>query len=182
MTINTLFFFFCKIFKSYIGFLCVNNNIPLLLQDILSIKAKVNIPIPNNWPYFHILFFYASLKKKFKAHLNTNSLPLTLVAYDDNHPVGICSLREDDGLNNGFTPWLASLAVDSSYKRRGIGKKLIEGIINKAKELGFKKLYLFVIDHALIPYYSRIGFKKLNTDTYNGSTVTVMEFTTTNKV
>lgn len=151
-------------------------NNPLVIEQCIKIWVKEGGR--DWWPEYTL----EGLKKKFKAHLNTNSLPLTLVAYDDNHPVGICSLREDDGLNNGFTPWLASLAVDSSYKRRGIGKKLIEGIINKAKELGFKKLYLFVIDHALIPYYSRIGFKKLNTDTYNGSTVTVMEFTTTNKV
>jgi hypothetical protein len=52
------------------------------------------------WPGYTV----EGLKKKFDAHQNIDSLPLTLVAYSGNIPVGICSLRENDGLKNTLTP------------------------------------------------------------------------------
>jgi hypothetical protein len=50
--------------------------------------------------------------KKFEEHLNDTNLPITCVAFYENKPIGMCSLRENDGIRPDLTPWLGSLVVD----------------------------------------------------------------------
>ena len=53
--------------------------------------------------------------ERFNDHLNDKTLPLTFVAIENNMPVGMCSLRENDGIRPDLMPWLGSLVVDSAY-------------------------------------------------------------------
>lgn len=112
---------------------------------------------------------------KFHKHLNSNILPLTFVAFCEGKPVGMCSLRENDGIRPDLTPWLASLVVDSNFQNRGIGKLLIDAVKEKALALGFNKLYLFAFDKTIPNYYQSLGWKTIDMDTYNDYPVTVME-------
>jgi hypothetical protein len=47
--------------------------------------------------------------------------------------------------------------------------------MKNAHDLGFKKIYLFVIETSLVNFYTRIGFKKTRYDVYENKPVTVME-------
>ena len=80
---------------------------------------------------------------RFADHLNDQALPITFIALDGDLPVGMCSLRENDGIRPNLTPWLGSLVVDPKYQKQGIGRILIDVTVLKAKELGFEKLYLY---------------------------------------
>jgi GNAT superfamily N-acetyltransferase len=116
------------------------------------------------------------VKEQFNNHLNDNSLPITLVAFSDGmQPIGMCSLRENDGLNSNLTPWLGSLVVDYAYQCKGIGKELINATKQKARDLGYKKLYLFAFDINIIPYYVSLGWKTIGTDEYKGHKIAIME-------
>jgi N-acetylglutamate synthase-like GNAT family acetyltransferase len=42
-------------------------------------------------------------------------------------------------------PWLGSLIVDKGNQGRGIGALLIDATKNKAKDMGFDKLYLVAV-------------------------------------
>jgi predicted N-acetyltransferase YhbS len=112
--------------------------------------------------------------QRFSNHLNEHELPLTVVAFQDNKLIGMCSLRENDGIRPGTTPWLGSLAVDPDYQKKGIGRMLINSTKNKAKEMGFGKLYLFAFDPALPDYYTRLGWVKIGMDEFKRHSVTVM--------
>ena len=68
---------------------------------------------------------------RFADHLSDKSLPITFVALDGDVPVGMCSLRENDGIRPDLTPWLGSCAfrrcgslipndVDQQFRRIGI--------------------------------------------------------------
>ena len=55
---------------------------------------------------------------RFADHLNDQALPITFVALDGDLPVGMCSLRENDGIRPDLTPWLGSLAIDPKYQKQ----------------------------------------------------------------
>ncbi|WP_019216990.1 hypothetical protein [Legionella tunisiensis] len=55
---------------------------------------------------------------------------------------------------------------------------LIDLTVKKAKELGFRNLYLFAFDPAITDYYQRFGWKKIGIDKFKSHTVTVMEMST----
>jgi predicted N-acetyltransferase YhbS len=62
--------------------------------------------------------------QRFQTRLNSDILPLTLVALDNNIPVGMCSLCFIDGIRSDLSPWLGSLLVDPKYQNKGIGKNV----------------------------------------------------------
>ena len=55
--------------------------------------------------------------QEFESHFNIDSLPLTFVAFEDNIPVGMCSLSENDGIRPDLMPWLGDLVVSSEYQK-----------------------------------------------------------------
>lgn len=112
---------------------------------------------------------------RFQEHLNENKLPLTFVAFCDGKPVGMCSLRDNDGIRPDLAPWLGSLVVHPDYQQEGIALKLINAIKQKAKQLGFSQLYLFAFDPTLPNYYARFGWNKMGMDKFKDHDLTVME-------
>ena len=117
------------------------------------------------------------VEQNFLKHLNDQTLPLTFVALDDNTPVGMCSLRENDGIRPDLMPWLGSLVITPNYQKQGIAKKLMDATQEKAIELGFKRLYLLAFDPTIPNYYANHGWQKIGIDEFQGHTVTVMETT-----
>jgi predicted N-acetyltransferase YhbS len=115
------------------------------------------------------------VEAKFRTHLNDEKLPLAFVVLDDNVPIGMCSLRKNDGIRENLEPWLGSLIVSRAYQGQGIGKLLIESIKDKAKELGFHMLYLFTFDPTLPEYYRRQGWEDIGQDQFKSHDVTVMQ-------
>ncbi len=114
-------------------------------------------------------------KEKFKKHANYTQLPLTLVALANGQPVGMASLRENDGIQPHRTPWLASLVVDPNFRKQKIGEQLIEAIKWIAINLGHEKLYLLAFDPTIPTWYSRLGWQLLDPDQLFGHPVAVMD-------
>lgn len=115
--------------------------------------------------------------ERFSAQLNESGLPITFFAFDGHKPVGMCTLRINDGIRPELKPWLGSLVVDPFYQKQGIGKRLIDVVMKQAKELGFEKLYLFAFDKTLLDYYAGLGSDKIGIDVFKNHPVTVMEYT-----
>lgn len=103
-----------------------------------------------------------------------DDLPSAYIALIDNIPVGLCSLQLNDGICPELSPWLGDLCVELSYQNLGIGRLLIDATKNKAKELGYEKLYLFSPDPMIHKYYAKLGWQIIGIDTYNDHPVTVM--------
>lgn len=115
------------------------------------------------------------VEKNLNNHLNEDGLPLTYVAFYDQKPIGMCSLRITDGILPELTPWLGSLVVYPRFQNQGIGKQLIDLIKQKAQQLGFQKLYLFAFDPTIPDYYKRLGWKIIGTDIFKNQPITIME-------
>lgn len=105
-------------------------------------------------------------------------MPLTYIALYNETPVGSCTLQLKDDVRPDLGPWIESVVVDPKYQKQGIGKMLIDVTVQKAKELGFRNIYLFAFDPALTDYYQRFGWQKIGFDEFKSHTVTVMEMST----
>ena len=141
------------------------NSIPALTQIWYEVLGKVWNPDAS----------IENAAEKLNQHLNQDILPLTFVALDAGQPVGMCSLRENDGIRADLKPWLGSLVVDPSYQERGIGRLLIEATKKKARDFGFQKLYLFAFDPTIPEYYARLGWQSIGMEEFKDHPVTVME-------
>ncbi len=108
-------------------------------------------------------------------HVNiSNQLPMTFVAFVDNTPIGMASLRENDGIRSDCTPWLGSLIVDPTCRQQGIGEQLIEAVKQQAKLLHYSELYLLAFDPTIPTWYSRLDCLPVGSDQLFGHPVAVM--------
>lgn len=141
------------------------NTIPALAHIWHEVLGKIWVP---DVPVERVI-------TRFADHLNDQALPITFIALDGDLPVGMCSLRENDGIRPDLTPWLGSLVVDPKHQKQGIGKMLVDVAVRQAKERGFKKLYLFAFDPTIPEYYKRLGWSQICMDEFKSHRVTVME-------
>lgn len=97
--------------------------------------------------------FYRSLI----SHSRDDGIPMVYVAFVDGVPAGaVALLRSDLFSRQDLFPWMADLYVVPEYRSRGIGAALQELIIGKARDLGFKEIYLYT---PLSGYYERKGWE-----------------------
>lgn len=82
------------------------------------------------------------------------------VAYLNNSVIGIVGLYEEMGDTTNV--WLGWFGVDSSYRKKGTGKSLLDFAMNQAKELNYKELHLYTYNSTefknAINLYKKSGF------------------------
>jgi GNAT superfamily N-acetyltransferase len=83
-------------------------------------------------------------------------LARSLVAYDDDTPVGLANL----GLR-GERTWLGGVGVVASRRRRGIGEGLTRALLDQARAAGAQEMVLEVIveNTQAISLYEKLGFE-----------------------
>lgn len=84
-----------------------------------------------------------------------------MATYKD-EPVGVCALCKMD--DPEFDYELAKLAVDPCVRGKGIGVRLCEAAVNKARELGARKIFLEsnTLLKPAVHIYKKMGFKELS--------------------
>lgn len=77
--------------------------------------------------------------------------------------VGGCGIKQLDGSREPVCE-LQRMFLSPDVRGKGIGKSLIDLCLNRAKELGYKKVYLESLKnmHSAIALYQRSGFEKIN--------------------
>lgn len=137
------------------------------------------IPILAEW--FHREWGHISVDRTperyarlLHENLNRDKIPLTVIAFEDDLPVGTASLDVNDlDDQDGLSPWLASVVVEPDRRGKGLGTALIRRIEDEAKRLGVKTLYLWTEDADTL--YVRLGWKRRETRPYRDVTIVVME-------
>ena len=74
---------------------------------------------------------------------------LHVVSYDDDEPVGTGRILEDGHIGR--------VCVMPRYRSRGIGTRIMEVLIETAREKGIKEVHLYAQVDA-VPFYDRLGF------------------------
>lgn len=128
----------------------------------------------EEWGYLYPEHTLEIRRQLVTERANKDRIPLTLVAIEDNEPVGTVCLKIDDmDTRPELTPWLASLYVEKTHRRQGIGAKLVAAIESEAARLGVKKLYLFTPDSEI--FYASLGWTVTERLEYRGCFVSVMK-------
>jgi predicted N-acetyltransferase YhbS len=85
----------------------------------------------------------SSLEKLLQQATSADGLPISLLALQDDAPVGTVNLIEnDDEDRSHLGPWLAALLVLPTHRRQGFGSALIGSLQGHAARLGFRGMYL----------------------------------------
>ena len=91
---------------------------------------------------------------------NDDNVITVLGLINNNELIGFISLFKNDELEYcNLTPWYATMYVKSIYRGKSYSKILNDAILNKAKQLGYNKVYL---KSNLVNYYERFGAKKIS--------------------
>jgi len=122
------------------------------------------IPICASWSYgqwsYHSNGTLEHTLTRFTKGANKERLPFTLVALDNQKPVGMISLWKSDLDNRpDLSPWLASLYVHPFYRGRHISSSLIEKMEIEARRLGYLRLFLVTEEAKTI--YIKHGWEEL---------------------
>jgi predicted N-acetyltransferase YhbS len=102
-----------------------------------------------------------------------DAIPMTVVAEVDGVLAGSASLIDSDmDTHPELGPWLASVYVAESVRRRGIGEALVRRIVVEARALATPTLYLFTPHHERM--YAQLGWSLVRHEVYYGADVAVM--------
>ncbi len=92
--------------------------------------------------------------------LDKSNLPQTLIALDGDTPVGVVGLWRCDMVSRqDLYPWLSGLYVIPGYRGQGVGAQLQNHLVEYAKSLGFKELYLYT---DIENYYEKNGWEYID--------------------
>lgn len=75
------------------------------------------------------------------------------VVYDQDQPIGAGRLRELDGFGK-----VERICIDSDYRKKGIGKLLMDAIETEGIKRGYTKFKLNAQIQA-VPFYSKLGYE-----------------------
>ena len=89
--------------------------------------------------------------------------------------LGVATLVDDDELPDAPEPgpWLAAVFVTPEARKLGVGSALVEHVVNRARELGYSKIYLYTEHQEL--WYASKGWSKIRDIIFLGLHHTVMQ-------
>lgn len=135
------------------------------------------IPIIAEWYYSEWPDVYPNMEfviQRLSNRTNTSSLPIGLVAVENEEVIGAVTIKEHDiETMTELSPWLASLIVKKERRNEGIGKLLINGVLEKSGELGFHNIYLYT-DTAK-DYYALLGWDEKEEIMHKEKRVSIFE-------
>ena len=88
--------------------------------------------------------------------INSKNIIITKILVDDSKLIGVIQLLLNDNISVlDYKPWLSNLYIKEEYRGNNLSSLLINDIINEAKEIGYKKIYL----HSKhVNFYEKYGF------------------------
>jgi len=117
--------------------------------------------------------FYKSLIQSI-INNETEDIPQAYIAIDEYEFIGVITLlRSDLKSRQDLFPWLACLYVIEKERGKGIGRLLEKYCEDRAKEIGYSKLFLIT---ELENYYEKTGWKFIGKEpTIPGDMIKVYE-------
>jgi predicted N-acetyltransferase YhbS len=154
------------------------------LKDCSQFIPVIAGLIHAEWGFLYPARTVADLVNALKKNLNTDRVPLTLVAVENERLVGTVGLEEFDmDTRMEYSPWLVSLYVIPDYRQvdehrktgvhQQVARQLVERATETAWALGVKTLYLYTLKpHA--GFYESRGWRVLEKMVYKNRPVTVL--------
>lgn len=101
-------------------------------------------------------------------------LPRTWIALSDDRVIGAASLAASDmHTRPDLSPWLVGVYVDRPDRRQGIGTVLVQHVVEQARKMGIRTLWLFTPDQE--HFYQGLGWQTVERACYRGEDVVIMK-------
>ena len=127
----------------------------------------------REWRDFYGDKTWEDVAETFYRRLNRSVVPLALVAFEGEQPLGTISLLEESiRTRKHLTPWLGGLYVCEGERRHGIGRRLIEAAVGEAGKLGIEQLFIGI--RRAEDYYLKLGWEVVERMNYYGEEITIM--------
>ncbi|MBD3670108.1 MAG: GNAT family N-acetyltransferase [Gammaproteobacteria bacterium] len=127
----------------------------------------------SEWGYLYPGRSQEDVEAAITQRLNTDRVPFTLVAHDEDELLGSVSLVENDmETHPHLSPWIASLYVREEHRGQGIGKQLLKATEERARAIGIKTLYLFTPKSE--DFYRGLAWAHHECVIYRGHPATIM--------
>lgn len=111
----------------------------------------------------------------FQPRLNRDRLPLALVAFEDERPLGTISLSDESiTTHKHLSPWLAALYVVESERHRGVATQLIAAALDEARRLGFVEVFIGI--SRAEEFYTARGWEILERVVYHSKPLTILQY------
>lgn len=116
------------------------------------------------------------VEESFRRRTYLDRLPMAFVAVNIvGEWLGTVSIKSEDlELPGTLSPWLSSLFVREPFRNQGIGKALIEKVIEACQNLGFPAVYLYTDSKER--YYLNLGWTLVNRQPLHTSEITILKF------
>jgi predicted N-acetyltransferase YhbS len=112
--------------------------------------------------------------KNYRERMNTDRLPLTLVARQVGELIGMVSLKfHDMDTRPDLDPWLGGLLVLPEWRNRGVGTMLMRRATEETRRLNISRLYLWT--HSAERLYHKLGWQVVERTKYFGKEAVVMQ-------
>jgi N-acetylglutamate synthase-like GNAT family acetyltransferase len=153
-------------------------SVPLFLQEIANVvtvtgKLRIENAETSDFPAIAALLRETDLPPDDIEH----HLDAFLVVRSPEAATGSGILLGSVGLEiHGKSALLRSLAVHPDFQRNGLGKRLVSGITQTARERGITRLYL--LTDTAEDFFKRLGFKFVSRDEVPEEVKQSIEFTT----
>jgi GNAT superfamily N-acetyltransferase len=112
-----------------------------------------------------------------RQRTNRDRVPTTYVALEGEELLGSATLVDNDmSTRPDLSPWVAGVYVKPERRGQGVGSALMRHVVYEAAEMGIEKLYLYTGGARV--FYENLGWRYLESEYYEGRTVSIMEFDT----
>lgn len=164
-------------------------NDTLFSKQSLRLELLKNCPevIPElaEWEYQDWHLYDTSLTREklieeFNHSLNDEKLPLTLVAFRRETPIGVIALIERGepeffDLEDG-NPWGGSFHVIPTERAQGLGENMAMVLLKIAQALGYQKIHFYTSNPLIVKWYTSRGAQIIRQQSYRNHMITMMEF------
>lgn len=127
----------------------------------------------DQWGYLSPGYTLQERTSRLHSKANKNMVPTSFVAIVADCPVGSASLVKCDmDIRPALEPWISSVFVHPSYRKRGIGTRLVSRVEVEADALGYSVLHLWTPDKSA--FYSRRGWSLIERTAYRSEDAAIM--------
>jgi GNAT superfamily N-acetyltransferase len=110
---------------------------------------------------------------RLRSHMNREQLPIGWLAHHGSQAMGTAALRTHDlPGREDLGPWLGGVYVAPPFRRRGVASLLCRTVEERARQLGYRHLYLFTLDQQAL--YSHLGWRQLEKASWRARTADIM--------
>lgn len=129
----------------------------------------------DEWGHLSEANTFANMTKSLHTYLNTDKIPLMVLAIDKGEILGVSQLKfREMSIYPDKEHWLGGVYVAETHRGKGVAEQIVKSVIAIATTLGVHKLNLQT-EHLDGGLYKRLGWQPIEQVNYDGVDVVVME-------